>query len=857
MRRVTEEKPEKRRRVAVANRADGGLLYWLAKLYGFAILVFATALVVISVFTYGYFSSRTPPPPDLKAYTKDVPQVTRMYAADGTLLGEFAKEWREFTPYEQIPQKLIDAFIAIEDHDYWNHDGIYVKGVIRALWANITAADFAQGGSTIEKQVSKQFLGAEKSLSRKAKEAIMARRLDATYSKKAILAVYLNQIYLGAGAYGVSAAARRYFGKKLDELTLAECATIAGLAKAPTAYSPTHHAQQALERRNRVLDKMAEYELATQADVDAAKATPIQLHPYRDVFPDRMPYYAEHVRRHLIDAYGNDRVYSDGMRIETAAEPTWEAAAYGNADFGARHQDKRQGWRGPEWRLGDDAARDKFLARQATLYGDGTLVPGKRYLALVDKADSEHAEVLIGKKRYQLPLRNMQWASKWLPGNAENDIEIGSVTQALKPGYVIWVSRETRTLEKFRDYSLPDHTNPSWMGKDDQHAWDDAHTDQVRLEQVPHPQTAIFTADHHTGYVVAMVGGSDYDRSVFNRTVQACRQPGSTYKPIYYALALDQGYGFDSVFADADLVLKDDDGSTWGVQNLGGTQSTSSTLEYALVFSKNIPSVELFLELGAQNVESWARRMGFTTKIFADKALALGASCSKLDEMARAFTLFARLGQWWPRTSKGHEKDWVYVRRVLDRDGNTIEDNTVPEDPQLSAADRLDREVAMAGVAAPQAIPARTSFLMQKLLEHEVEYGFANVLRETGLKAGGKTGTSSSTHDNLFIAFTSKFTTLIWMGDDKKQRALGAKDAAYMTVVPLWSRYMYEASKGYPVKDIPWIVPPGVKPDDRGDHTKGQHGAQQDLVWHSPHRHKDDDSGSSGGSDSGGGDSKN
>jgi penicillin-binding protein 1A len=281
-------------------------------------------------------------------------------------------------------------------------------------------------------------------------------------------------------------------------------------------------------------------------------------------------------------------------------------------------------------------------------------------------------------------------------------------------------------------------------------------------------------------------------------------------------------------------------GEVWSPTNLGDTMDHAVTLEYALVFSKNIPSVDLFQRLGAKNVEAWARRLGFTTKIFADDALALGASCSKLDEMARAFTVFARLGQWWPR-APGHERDWVYVRRIVDRTGATIEDNTVPEDPELAATDRLDRVAATSGVQPTQAIPQRTAYLMQRLLEHEVKFGFANVVRATGMIAAGKTGTSSATSDNLFIAFTSKFTTLVWMGDDKKERALGKSDAAYLTVVPLWSRYMFEAAHGYPNVDIPWFTPQGQKTDDRGDHTKGTHGPQMDLIFRPPPKKDGDD----------------
>jgi len=822
-----------RARVVIANRADGGYAYWIGKIYGFAGLVILSLLALTAFLIYSHFSLNAPPVPNLERYASAAPGVTRMYAADGTLLGEFAKEWREIVPYERIPKKLVDAFLAVEDHEFFEHRGIYYKGIGRALWKNITSGDFAQGGSTITQQVAKQFLGAEKSLSRKGKEAVMARRLEARYSKRAILAVYLNHIYLGAGAWGVSAASQRYFQKRLEDLTLAEAALIAGLAKAPSRFSPIAQPKLAIERRNVVLDKMQLYGFAKAEEVAAAKVETIKLDLYRDVFPDRMPYYAEHVRRYMNERYGNDALFGAGMRIETAAEPTWEAAAYENADFGARHQDKRQGWRGPEWRL-DGAARDMFIARQKKLYGDGPLVPGKRYLAYVDKVTGDGATVLIGDRRLDLPLRNLRWAAKWERGNQENDQQVDSANAVLKPGYVVWVSREIRSRERFRDWNLPDTKNPSWLGRNDEHEWDQKHPDVVQLEQVPHPQTTIFTADHHNANVVAMVGGHDYDRSVFNRAVQACRQPGSTYKPIYYALGLDQGFGFDTILNDVPIQIVDPDtGEVWTPENLGDTLDGDVTLEYALVFSKNIPSVDLFKRLGAKNVESWARRLGFSTKIFADDALALGASCSKLDEMARAFTIFARNGAWWPRT-QGKEKNWVYVRRIVDREGNTVEDNTLADDPQLGPADRFDRIAATSGVVAPQAIPARTAYLMTRLLAHEVIYGFANVLRATNIFAAGKTGTSSATHDTMFIAYTSKFTTLVWMGDDKKERALGKSDAAYMTVVPLWSRYMYEAARNYPNPVIPWIVPAGVNKNDRGDHSKGQKGPQMDLIFRAP-----------------------
>ncbi len=827
-----------RARVVIGNRQDGGVLFWMVRLYAFALAIGVALAVVCAFLAFRYFSVTVPPTPDLRSYAQIAPAVTRMYAADDTLLGEFAEEWREIVPFEKMPKPLVNAFLAVEDHDFFAHGGIYFRGILRAVWANITAGDFAQGGSTITQQVAKQFLGSEKSLTRKGKEAVMARRLEARYSKRAIFSTYLNHIYLGSGAWGVAAAAQRYFQKRLDELSLAECALIAGLAKAPSAFSPLARPDRARERRNVVLEQMKFYGLASAAEVEAAKAEPIVVRPYREVFTERMPYYAEHVRRYIIDKYGARGLLSDGFRVETAVEPVFDAAAYENVDFGTHHQDKRQGWRGAEWYL-DGKSRELFVQRQRELYGEGPLLAGKRYLAVVDTVKGDGAEVVIGDRRLELPLRNLKWAAKWEPGNAENDREVSSATKVVKPGDVIWVKREIRTRKPYRDWHMPDQHNPAWRSSEHEEEWDEHHLDVVELEQVPHPQGALFTGDHRSGYVVAMVGGYDYDRSVFNRAVQACRQPGSTYKPIYYSLALDQGYGFDTILNDVPVSIVDPDtGEVWTPTNLGDTLDGDVTLEYALVFSKNIPSVDLFKRVGAENVEAWARRLGFTTKIFADDALALGASCTHLDEMARAFSVFARGGQWLPRP--GREKDWIYVRRILDRNGNAVEDATLPSDPYLGPADRFDRVAAVAGFEPQRAISARTAFLATKLLAQMVNYGFTSVLRRTEIHAAGKTGTSSDTHDNSFVAFTSRFVTAVWMGDDKKQRALGKKDAAYMTVVPLWARYMYEAARGFPNPEIPWFVPPGVSPKDRGDHSKGERTSPMDLIYHSAKKPQDE-----------------
>jgi penicillin-binding protein 1A len=370
---------------------------------------------------------------------------------------------------------------------------------------------------------------------------------------------------------------------------------------------------------------------------------------------------------------------------------------------------------------------------------------------------------------------------------------------------VVWIEKAPARVRKFSDWSYDEKYNAHWLGERDNGK---VPADEVRLAQTPRVQAAIYTMDLESGYVVAMVGGQDYARSEFNRAVQACRQPGSTYKPIYYSAALDEGYSYDTMLNDIPKAEVDPiTGEVWIPVNLHGTMDFSVSLEYALVFSKNVPSVDIFSKVGAKKVERWARDLGFTSPIIADKALALGASCVYVSELSRAFAIFARNGRW---------VEPVYVRRVLDRDGAILEDHTVAWDPMLTPAERLDRLAVTAGVPARQAIAARTAFLTSKLLRSVVTDGYSGSLRQIDIPAAGKTGTSSATMDLWFSAFTSNWLTTYWIGDDLRERPLGKDDAAYMMAVPTWARYVAEAEAGWPHREVPVAVPAGVSPNDRG-----------------------------------------
>ena len=433
------------------------------------------------------------------------------------------------------------------------------------------------------------------------------------------------------------------------------------------------------------------------------------------------------------------------------------------------------------------------------------------YLGLVEDEADGAARVRVGKGTYTLPAAGMSWAVPYSLKDSTNGRVLKSTVGVLHVGDVIWVRNGHRSrLRRFSDFTYDAKSEVQWLP-----GYDEAKLGvpppavvELALEQTPRVQGAIFSYDHASGYVLAMIGGDDYDRSEFNRVTQACRQPGSSYKPIYYSLALDKGYGFGSLLNDLPRAEVDPiTGEVWTPTNLNNTVEYQVSLEYALIWSKNVPSVQLLKLVGGREVEAWARRLGITTPIIPDQALALGASCSRLDEMTRAFSGFAR---------NGVLSEPVSIRRVRDRTGRILEDNTWIGDPMGRPADRLDQLVMTAGKKPIQAISARTAWLTSTLLRHVVTKGHAPAIRNASIMAAGKTGTSSATMDVWFIGYTSRWMTTAWVGDDLRQRPLGAKDAAFMITVPMFARYINEVTVGQPLKEIPWERPPSVKPNDTG-----------------------------------------
>lgn len=824
-----------------------GFFLWLFKYYTFGLLVLLAHLVAGALALYVHRSRRVPETPSRVEAVESAQALTRIFSGDGRLIGEFASQWRRWAPYDEIPPLLVNAFLSVEDHRFRQHSGIDWSGLFRAAWINLQTGSIVQGGSTITQQLAKTYIGTERTVDRKIREAILATRIEAVLAKEEILELYLNRIFLGHGAYGVSAAARRYFDKRLDQISLAEMALVAGLARAPSRYNPYQHPRRALERRNVVLTRMLEEGYIKRASHDEAVAQGIGedgsvdlgLRRRRDFFHEEVPYFTDHVRREVIALFGQERFDRGGLRVETTVDTGVQAAASRNVDESARWLDKRQGWRGPVAFLQDEELRERFRRESRAYHGEGPLVANRRYLGLVENATSEAARVHVAGRSYTLPLRFLRWGARYYSLSAVNDRFVNHAWVVLMPGDVVWVR-----------LAPPSGYDPLLPGSDDGpsvnqpnyrkpqvHLHDGMPSRPVpplvhpqgpgwppppylALEQEPRVQAGTFAFDLRTGYVQAMVGGTDYDRSNFNRIVQACRQPGSTYKPIYYSLALDRGMSFYRPLKDRPHSIVDPQtGRVWYTYDYAHDPELKArfadkltgytqTLEQALVWSKNMASMQLFCELGpkevrderrrcalaALDVKAWAQRLGFTTEIIADEALGLGASCTRNDELSVAFATFAAAGQ---------RVEPIYIRRILDRHGEPLVDRTVPYDPMLPPADRFDRLFAMAGDRRPQVISPETAHRTSVLLRKVVTHGHADSLRMTKVPAAGKTGTSSRTADTSFVGYTSRWLVTAWLGDDHYERSLGRHDASFSTALPMWSRFVYDAARHQPLRELP------------------------------------------------------
>jgi penicillin-binding protein 1A len=707
-------------------------------------------------YIYYHFIRDLPDFTEIKEYRPSV--VTQVYARDGRLIGEFYSERRVEVPYSRLPRHLVLAFVASEDARFFEHPGVDLTGIVRAFVRNLEAGEVVQGGSTITQQVVKRImLTSEKSFARKIREAVLAYRIDNYLTKEEILNLYLNHIFLGHGAYGVEAAAQEFFSKHVEDLTLAESALLAGIPKAPSRYSPYLNPQRAKERQAYVLKRMAEVGFITQADMDKALSQPLKLKPHRPDYIKECGYFTEHVRTLLEDRFGRDQVFNLGLRVYTTADVGLHRVAQEAINQGVDGVVKRNGFRGPLKRLrGKELA--SFQESQVRYFRKYPPRKGLLVRAVVAPADKrgdkrkgqERGEKRKGQAQAEasisggLPIR---LGEHWGVLTAGEEQKAAGLLASLAPGDVIQVR----------------------LGQQDKRTRRWAAT----LVAAPMIQGGLFSMELKTGKVLMVMGGKDFNDSSFNRAIQARRQPGSAFKPIIYAAAIQKGYGPNSTLLDAPISLPGGKrGQAWTPQNYDRTFDGPISLATALARSRNVPTVRLMMALGVPATVNMAKTLGITSPIYPNYSSALGSSEVTLMELTRAYSVFP---------NQGYLVDPIFIERIEDRDGRLL----VEEHPHKR-----------------QVIDPAVAQTMTHLLMGVVERGTGARVKVLGRPLGGKTGTTNKTRDAWFIGFTPSLITGAWVGMDD-ERSLGGKETGSQAAAPIFIAYMKEALKGWPVEQFP------------------------------------------------------
>lgn len=734
-----------------------------------------------------HFSKDLPDYSQLQDY--EPPVMTRVHAVDGSLLGEYAKERRLYLPIQAVPKLVINAFLAAEDKNFYEHGGIDYTGMARAglvYLQNYGSNRRPQGASTITQQVAKNFLLTnEVSFARKIKEALLAMRIEKTYSKDKILELYLNEIYLGLGAYGIAAASLVYFDKSVNELTVAEAAYLAALPKMPATLHPVRNRDRAIERRNYVIDRLQENGWIKQADADKARKEPLAVtNRSNGAHTFAGEYFAEEVRRDIFERYGEKKLYEGGLSVRTTLDPKIQVMARKTMVAGLVNYDEQQGYRGAISKL--DISGD-WGVKLAEIKSLSDISPWR--MAVVLETSDQSARIgfqpnrelggAVSKQRETglITLDGVKWAKA--ASGATKGRAATSVAQVLQPGDVIYAdplySKEGQPVEG-----------------------------QYRLRQIPEVSGAMVVMDPWTGRVLAMVGGFSFDQSQFNRATQAYRQPGSSFKPIVYSAALDNGYTPSTVVVDGPIEIDQGQGAgVWRPENFSnGKYMGPVTLRTALKHSLNTVTVRLAQDIGMPLIGEYARRFGVYDELPNYLSYALGAGETTAMRMVTAYSMLANGGRRVKPT---------LIDRIQDRYGHTIFKhdqrecrgcdapggwNNQPE-PQL-----IDRR--------EQVLDSMTAYQITELMEGVVQGGTAFVVREVGKPIAGKTGTTNEAKDAWFVGFSPDIAVAIYMGYDKP-RPLGRGNAATggHLSAPIARDFLKLALADKPA--VPFKVPAGIK----------------------------------------------
>ncbi|MGZ5822576.1 MAG: penicillin-binding protein 1A [Hyphomicrobium sp.] len=710
------------------------------------------------------------------------PVMTRIHAQDGALISEYARERRIFVPINTIPKRVIAAFLSAEDRRFYEHGGVDFQGIARAVFKAVESkiegrTKRTEGASTITQQVAKNFLlSSDRTIERKVKEAILAIRIERAYSKDRILELYLNEIYLGMGAYGVAAAAMNYFNKELSDLTVEEVAYLAALPKGPNNYHPFRQTKAAIARRNWIIGQMAENGYITAAEADAAKKKPlgINIRPTgAHIFAAE--YFAEEVRRTLLSTYGEDKLYSGGLSVRTTLDPKLQQIARRVLIDGLVDFDRQKGWRGPVAKIDINGDWGAALNK---VESPGDIQPWR--LGIVLKIEPTKATVglrpekqqdgsLVDKREaVEIGFDELKWAK-----SAAKKGPLKTVGDVLSLGDVIYVAPKD-----------PKDLGGTWS-----------------LMQIPEVGGAIVAMDPNTGRVFADVGGFSFAMSEFDRAIQAKRQPGSSFKPFVYSAAIDNGYKPTSIVLDAPIEIEQGPNQDiWKPENYEKENSAGpSTLRFGVEHSRNQMTVRLAQDLGMPIIIDYAKRFGIYDDLLPVLSMSLGAGETTLMRLATGYCMLANGGKQVKAT---------LIDRIQDRWGHTVwrHDQRVCESCKADAWQ--NQEEPEISDDRPQIIDPHTAYQMTSILEGVIQRGTATVLKSVGRPLAGKTGTTNEEKDAWFIGYSPDLVVGVFVGFDTPT-PMGKFQTGGKVAAPIFGAFMQQALADTP--PAPFRVPPGIK----------------------------------------------
>jgi penicillin-binding protein 1A len=787
--------------------------------------------------------------------------VSEVYDRNNEKVGEFFREKRMLLPYKDIPQIVVHAFVAAEDNTFFEHHGLNYVAMGRAFFANLKAGRKAQGASTITQQVARTLLlSSVKTYTRKIKEMLLAKRMEDHLSKQDILYLYLNQIYLGEGAYGVEAASQIYFRKSVKELTVPEAAILAGLPQAPSRYSPIAHPKNAKDRQRYVIHRMAEAGFITHEEAKKFVDEPVQLYVWQN-FKEIAPFYLETLRQMLTKTLGEDTVLDKGIKIYTGLDMKKQLHAQEDVQRGLRALDKREGFRGAEKNLTDSKEIAAFLLQtrnqlmdevspHRTLKADGTyeergpltlndktakaglpeyIQLGKVMKGIVTKIDDARGltYVRFAESKGVIDIESMRWARKPDVNVRWDAAPLKKPSDALKTGDIV----EMKVVAKQFHSDRLVKPKPKVKGKQvlaDDSLSNFADYALVELEQEPITESSLLAIDEKTQEVISLVGGYDFARSQFNRALQAARQTGSAFKAIVYTSALDKGYTPSTPIIDAPIVYEEKDegqdadanepAKIWKPKNDTNKFTGDILFRNALIKSLNVPTVKIIENVGVDWATQYARRLGIFSALNPDFTLALGSSSVTLYEMTRAFGIIGRLGK---RLTP------ILVHKVAAANGETLVENVTVDQrfeteeksfneeiekkrqDYLQAKDKPPKVPPIYFEDQDQLIKPSTAYVITSILQGVIDEpgGTGGGARSIGRPAAAKTGSASGYYDAWFIGFTPDIVAGVWVGYDE-EKSLGRGEVGGRAALPIWLDYMKGAHEGLPPRGF--AVPDGV-----------------------------------------------